>query len=167
MRPFDRRNIFADAGGLDAAEHRAGVGQRAEVGEGQVGRSEIDGIAGRSLDAQLRRDIGLKAKVRKRVVAVPVEAEGQYAERFLPEIAGIRQVGADARAAGVVPKTEELGGIAVAALPVQIERQTVALAHVLIQPHAEVVGVLGDRSQDLIILHLAGLVGGREKVEQP
>src|SRR5205807_5205935 len=135
---------------LVARENGCGVAQRAKVGEIQIRRSIVEGIAGGPLDTEIECHVLSVGKIRRRLVAVTLEGHSNAVDEPRGNGPSPLQIGVQARAAVRVKKTERLGHIAVATLERETVRQPVVLCDVTLYAQIDIVRVSWHRSLEVI-----------------
>ena len=166
VRTANKRDGIADAVGLRDVQVGTRIVQRGEIGEREVGRSEIVWIVRDAVDAKRRGDIGLAGEKRNRGAAVAIEGPGEHIDGARRKIVRPTQIGAHAAAAGLVEIAEQLGIVAAAALVIEVLGEAILLREVLSEPDVEVVGILGDRCGEDVVVDGARLSGKGDEFQQ-
>ena len=96
--------------------------------------------------------------MRKRILsgAIAVERELRRVNGVGADVMRPTQIGVVAKTAAGIQKSEELRGIALAPLETFVQRQPIVLAKVLVQSQADIVGIGGNRGDEIEILNGAG-----------
>src|ERR1700722_1890132 len=79
---------------------------------------------------------------------------------------GPAQIGVVAETAARIQESEELRGIALAPLETFVQRQPIVLAKVLVQSQADIIGIRGNRSDEIEILNRSRQVGQWDVLQQ-
>src|SRR5579864_1169819 len=158
-RPY---HALAPALALVARENRSGVAQGAEVGEVQIRGPVIQRIGRRARDAEFAGNVRAICKKRRRLAAVAVKSYLRVAHDARRDVARPSQVGAQAITGGGIQESECLDSVALAALPVDPEREAVLLGDIALNAQAGVVRVLWDRCKQLVVVHQPWLVRRRD-----
>ncbi len=119
MESADHDDVVDDRVALVARENGRGVAQRAKVGEIQIRRSIVEGIAGGPLDTEIERHVLSVGKIRRRLVPVTLEGHSNAVDKPRGNAPSPLQM-----------KTERLGHIAVATLERDSVRQPVLFCDV-------------------------------------
>src|SRR5439155_8803758 len=126
---------------LITAQHGTGVSQGAVVGEGEIGRTVIDGVARGALDAELCGDVGGEGEERQRLGAAAAEAPAQGVGCPRAQSMAPTEALAPSQAVNRILESEELFGACAAIGDIEVAIDAVFLGQIVSQPQASVIGV--------------------------
>ncbi len=144
MLALDEKHAVRDRGCLIPSQRRTRIGKAAEIGEREVRRAVVDGIARGPGDPQFGRDVGLVRKKRYCLAAIPAEIPTQVVDPLRSERVTPPEIRVVPESGGLVPKTVKLCLTPVAALHSEIEREPVLFRYGAAEAETQTICVLRD-----------------------